>query len=174
MTPQRIHQFPLFFITCLALALSSCSSSDDSDLTRYINEIKARKSLAIEPIPQIALFPHYTYPAVDNRRSPFKPKDIAAAIDQLAPDKHRRRALLENFPLDALKFVGILKQGTIVWALISQPNGELSRITLGGYMGRNFGKVISINDTLLKLEESVQVAGKWKTQVTIVNLNARD
>lgn len=162
------------FIFILSVAMTACTSSADSELSRYIFEIKARKARPIEPLPQFSPLPKFAYPLLDNRRSPFKPREVKVAQDKMAPNTNRPKQPLENFPLDSLKFVGILKQGSTIWALISEPNGEIARVKPGDYMGQNFGKVIGINEKLLRLEETVQIAGKWKKHITTINLNARE
>ena len=52
-----------------ALLLSACGQ-DMSDLEPYIAEVKARKSRAIEPIPQVKQYEAFTYEA-RGRRDPF-------------------------------------------------------------------------------------------------------
>lgn len=159
-------------LLALAVILAGCTSSADSELTHYINEVKSRPGRPIEPIPQVAPLPKFTYPEVDNRRSPFKPKEVKITEDKLAPNTNRPKQPLEQYPLDSLKFVGVLKEGSTIWGLITKPDGEVVRVKPGDYMGQNFGKVVSINNESLKLEESTQIAGKWKKQITTINLNA--
>lgn len=157
----------------ILLFLAACSSADDDDLNQYIQQVKARKTRPIEPLPTFIPPIKFIYPEEESRRSPFKQKEvIATAVDQLVPDTKRPKQRLEQFPLDALKFVGILEQGTMVWGLISLPNGEIVRVRPGEYMGKNFGKIIRITNTTLVLEELVRVTGKWQKKQTIFNLNA--
>lgn len=161
-------------ITLAIVTLAACSSSADDELSSYIFDVKARKATPITPIPKFQRIEKFVYPENDMRRSPFKHKNIAQSEDKSAPNINRSREPLEQFPLDALKFVGILKQGALVWGLISQPGGEIIRVRVGNYMGKDFGKIISINDTSLKLEETVQVQGKWERKLTTFNLNASE
>lgn len=163
-----------WMVYIITAVIAACTSSADEELSRYINQIKMRAAKPIEPIPVFIPLEKFVYPEQDNRRSPFKQKEVAKAVDQFAPDTKRVKQALEQFPLDALKFVGILKQGAVVWALISQPNGDVTRVKIGDYMGQNFGRVISINETTLKLEETIQIAGKWERKITTFNLNASD
>ena len=151
----------------LLLMLASCSS-DESQLTRYINSIKARPPRPIEPIPEPQPIPKFIFPETDNRRSPFKP--VLDQADFFAPNIKRPKQPLEHFPLDALKFVGILKQGNVTWALISQPTGLISRVKLGDYMGQNYGQIINIKDKTILLEETIQVTGKWEKKQITLNL----
>jgi type IV pilus assembly protein PilP len=154
----------------ITLLLSACSG-DNSDLVKYMNEIKARPAKKIEPIPQFAPLPIFKFPENDTRRSPFKPVEVKKNTDQYAPDQKRLKQPLEAFPLDALKFVGNLEQDGKIWALIKQPNGQITRVRVGDYMGQNYGRIILIKKDLIKLEETTKTTGTWEKQITTINLD---
>lgn len=161
-----------FLAYSLILFLTACGG-ENTDLKNYIIDVKHRSSKPIEPIPQFSPLPKFTFPDVDlQERNPFKPLEFKKATDDLAPDQKRKKQLLESFPLDALKFVGILKQGSVTWALIKQPNGTISRIGIGNYMGLNYGRVLSIKIDAIKLEETMKQSGKWAKHITTINLNS--
>ncbi|MFI4919380.1 MAG: pilus assembly protein PilP [Legionellales bacterium] len=160
----------ILVIGSLCLFLGACSG-DNSDLANYIEHIKHRPVVPIEPLPQFAPLPVFIYPEHDNRRNPFKPVDLKIMKDEFAPDQKRKKQALELFPLDALKFVGVLEQGTVIWALIKQPDGKIDRIGVGNYMGQNYGRVILIKNDLMKLEETTKDSGKWTKHITVLNLN---
>ena len=160
-------------IILLSSMLVACGSSGSSELNHYINDIKTRKSKPIEPLPEFTPLPKFIFPEQDNRRSPFKARVVRQA-DTFSPNVKRPKQPLEAFPLDALKFVGILKQGSTVWALIKQPDGVVSRVKPGEYMGQNYGQVIAIKDKFMKVEEAVQVAGKWEKRDVTINLKMPD
>lgn len=159
----------IILICSLSLLLESCSG-DNTNLYKYIYDIKTRPPRPIEPIPKFAPLPKFKFPEYDNRRSPFKPVEFQKTSDRFAPDQNRVKEPLEAFPLDALKFVGTLKEANAVWALIKQPDKQITRIKIGNYMGQNFGHVIAIKDDFIKLEETLKVAGKWEKQITTLNL----
>lgn len=159
----------LLLISQLILSLSACSG-DNSDLLKYINGIKTRPAKPIEPIPKFAPLPIFKFPENDNRRNPFKPVDLKKRVDTNAPDQKRVKESLEAFPLDALKFVGTLKQGSEEWGLVLQPDGKVTRVRVGNYMGLNYGRIISINDEAIKLEETIKNTGMWEKHVTTLNL----
>ncbi|WP_131780945.1 pilus assembly protein PilP [Legionella gresilensis] len=162
-----------WLILLLILTLSACSSTNEDDLDQYIKEVKARKARPIEPLPTFLPPIKFSYPEIDNRRNPFKQKEVVVVItDELAPDTTRPKQRLEQFPLDALKFVGTLEQTPTIWGLISLPNGEIVRVRPGDYMGKNFGQITRITPTVLSLEETVKVAGKWQKRKIDFNLNA--
>lgn len=154
----------------LLIELLGCASSDKQDLGHYINMIKSRAPKPIEPLPTFAYLPQFTYPENDTRRSPFKPVVREDNNAQYAPNMKRPKQPLESYPLDALKFVGILREGSISWALISQPGGLVTRVRQGDYMGQNYGQIILIKDKDLTLEETIQIEGKWEKKRVNIKL----
>jgi type IV pilus assembly protein PilP len=55
--------------------------------------------------------------------------------------------------------------------LIADPSGTLHRVKLGSYMGQNFGMVVGISETEVKLKEIVEESGgDWVEQTTSLNL----
>lgn len=162
----------ILLISAIAALVAACSSGE-GELNRYINKIKSRPARPIEPIPEFAPLPKFVYPEDVSRRSPFVP--ITKKLDLgSAPDKNRPRDPLEAFPLDALKFVGILKEGALVWGLIQQPDDKIVRVRAGQYMGQNYGQVTSINDKRIKLVETVQIGGKWTQRNTEISIDTKD
>ncbi len=154
----------------LSLAICACNSADD-ELTRYINEIKRRSPKPlIDPIPEFKVLPKFIYTENDKRRSPFVPVQIAKMPSAYMPDLSRLKQPLEAFPLDALQFVGILKEGHLVWGLISQPDGLVSRVRVGDFMGLNYGQVMSIQDQSIVVQETIMVMGQWERKQITLNL----
>lgn len=160
-------------IIILSLLLFACGASDESELTRYINRIKLRPSKPIEPLPEFKALPVFQYPENDTRRSPFKPT-TEMQVDTFVPNVKRPKQALEAFPLDGLKFVGILEQSNTRWALIRDPKGLVIRIKQGEYMGQNYGEVLRINEKSILLSESVQLNGKWEKRQVTINLSVPD
>lgn len=141
-------------LACAAL-LSACSSDMD-ELQQYIAQVKARKSTKIDPIPQIKQYEAFAYVAGD-RREPFTPSlpESARNGQGVHPDTSRNREPLEEFPLDALKMVGLIDYNKMAYAMIKAPDGVIHRVTVGNYMGQNFGKITSITEREVLLDEIV-------------------
>lgn len=162
----------------LSLLLTACDSSADKQLKAYIAEVKQRPAIPIEPIPEFMPLPKFNYPENEVRRNSFEPKKMNQQEDKLAPNLARPKQDLERFPLDSLKFVGILKQDDTVWALISRPDDTdrdekvITRVKAGGFMGQDYGKVLKIDSNKLELEETINLAGKWERKTTILHINA--
>ncbi|KTD50639.1 type IV pilus biogenesis protein PilP [Legionella quinlivanii] len=171
---MRARNFRYLIVILTGYVLSGCDTSADLELSRYINEVKSRKAQPIEPIPTIKPLAKFVYPENESRRSPFKPKTVKQFQDKLAPNTKRPKQPLEEYPLDSLKFVGILKQDNMIWGLISKPSGEIVRVRPGDYMGQNYGKIIQITNNILKLEETIQIDGKWEKKVTSFSLSAKE
>jgi type IV pilus assembly protein PilP len=92
-------------ILCIAVAGITACSSDNDDLDRYINEIKAKPGGFIEPLPEITPYEIFTYVADAERiRSPFIPDtpqvNAAGTGRGPRPDVDRSPEFLEGFPLD--------------------------------------------------------------------------
>ena|ERR1700733_1239680 len=170
-------------LICLALiaatGLAGCGDRM-GDLQQYTNEVKARKGGHIEPIPQIKPFEVYTY-ADQDQRSPFLPASETRADENpnhgttvagLHPDFNRNREYLEQFPLDGLKMVGTLTLSGALSGLVRDSDNVLHRVSIGNYMGQNYGKIISITDSDIKLHEMVpDGSGGWSERVTDVPLS---
>ena len=143
-----------------ATLLAGCSQNNN-DLRHFITATKARKSRAIEPIPQPTTYQSYTYPA-GKTRDPFAPLSFAqpkekqqASNSGPRPDPNRRREPLEQYPLDSLRMVGILERGDSVWGLVRDPDGTIHRVKTGNYMGQNYGRITSISENKIQLVELV-------------------
>ena len=146
-------------VVLLALAALAGCARDSSDLERYISEVKARPAGPIEPIPEIKPFESFTYPE-GALRDPFAPLDFspAQASSQAGgprPDPNRPREILEDFPLDTLRMVGILQQHDNLWALIRDPSGTIHRVQTNNYLGQNHGRIIEISERAVVLRELI-------------------
>lgn len=143
-------------LTIGALLLGGCSGGMD-DLEAYVSEVKARKTRAIEPIPQIKQYEAFAYVA-EGRRDPFvrtEPPREASPNGGLRPDISRNREPLEEFPLDALRMLGVINMGSSSFALVKAPDGVVHRVSRGNHMGQNYGRIIRISESQLDLVEIV-------------------
>ncbi|MDR3417674.1 MAG: pilus assembly protein PilP [Nevskia sp.] len=140
----------------LGAALLGACSDDMDELQQYVATVKAKKSTKIEPIPQIKQYEPFTYVAGE-RRDPFAPTmpQSARNNDGVRPDTNRNKEPLEEFPLDALKMVGVIDYNRILYAMIKAPDGVIHRVTVGNYIGQNFGKIVKITDSEVALDEIV-------------------
>lgn len=147
-------RLPIGLWLCGAL-LAGCSNDMD-ELQQYIASVKARKSQAIEPIPQIKQFEAFTY-IPNNRRDPFAPIEPSnePQAGGLKPNLGRPREPLEEFPLDSLRMLGMITAQNRRYALIKAPDGVVHRVGLGEHLGQNYGEVVRITESEVGVKEIV-------------------
>jgi type IV pilus assembly protein PilP len=142
-------------VVLAAWMLTGCSS-DMSDLTAYIDEVKARPGGRIEPLPQIKPYETFQYSA-ESYRSPFMPDraQVAARPTGPRPVVNRNKEYLEQFPLDTLAMVGTVNLGGTTYGLIQAQDGLVHRVLAGQYLGQNEGRVVTISSAEIRVEELV-------------------
>ena len=154
----------IILLGCLALA--SCGGERHSDLRKFVKDSDSLPRGRIPPLPEVKPYEPFTYNAFDVT-DPFRPRKIepskTASKGGLQPDFDRRREPLEAYALENLKMVGTLQQKKEVYALVKSPDNNLFRVRPGNYMGQNFGRIIKISETDIKLKEIVQDSGgNWE------------
>jgi len=160
-----------------ALLLGACSQQPHSDLVDYVQKIKARPGGKIEPLPEIKPYETFVYDD-SNLRDPFVPftetiQEATPVDNGLRPDSNRKREALEEFPLDSLKYVGTLEKKGQVWALIEAPDKTVYRVQVGNHMGTNYGEIIEITETEIKLKEIIPngATGGWVDRIATISLS---
>lgn len=145
--------------------LVACGGEEHSDLRQFVKESDNLPRGRVPALPEAKIYEPFVYNAFD-LLDPFKPRKIEppkTAAGGLAPDPNRRREPLESFPLESLKMVGTLQQKSQVFALIKTPDNNLFRVKTGNYVGQNFGRIVEVSDSLIKLKEIVQDSGgNWE------------
>jgi len=91
----------------------------------------------------------------------------------LAAEINRRKEPLEAYPLDNMTMVGsVVKQGH-QYALL-KVDVLLYQVKVGDYLGQNFGKVMAITETEVRVREVVQdSAGEWTERPAALQLQER-
>ena len=149
----------------LACALvAACSSEEHSDLRQFVKDSEKLPHGNIPPLPEVKPYEPYAYNAFD-LVDPFKPRKIEPPKGGggLAPDLNRRREPLEAYPLENLRMVGTLEQKKETFALIRAPDNTLYRVKNGNYVGQNFGRIVGISESAVKIKEIVQDStGNWE------------
>lgn len=140
----------------LLLTLTACGSAD-RELQAYIDDVKARPGQPIPPLPEVRPPPSFVYEAGD-RSSPFVPdvpERLAGQAAGLGPDQTRPREFLEQEPLDSLTMVGTLQNARGDYGLIQDSEGRVHRVAVGNYMGQNHGRIMTISESEIVLDEIV-------------------
>lgn len=171
------------FILGSSMLLGGCLSDDMSSLRAYSDEVKERKGGIIEPLPEIKPVERYLYQSVD-RRDPFsanyrdddQPSHVVNDSEQqralLREVRERNKEELEHFELDGLRMVGTLELASALWGIVEDPDGTIYRVKQGNYLGRNYGKILTISEEKIELREIVKdMQGAWEERQAFIALS---
>lgn len=168
---------PMLVVTAL---LTGCSGSGEfEDLQRYVADVNARPKGRIEPLPEFKPYESFQYSAA-GLRGPFTaPVDIKLikyqqerAKSDIKPDVKRTKEYLEGFSIDAITMVGTVALiENELWALLDDAEGGVHRVQPGNFVGRNHGKVVSINPGSVDIIEIVPDGhGGWLERPRAIKL----
>ena len=161
----------------VALVLSACSNSEHSDLRQWMDDASKNIKGRIPPLPQVKPYEPVAYD-VGNLTDPFKPSKIGVEQKKsgggLRPDMDRPREPLEAYPLESLKYVGVMTRKKSSYALI-QVDGALYQVRPGNYMGQNFGVITKVSESGVGWKELVQdSAGDWVEKESSLLLQSQE
>lgn len=158
------------------IGLSACSSGHQ-DLQVWMDETRQATPTVVEKVSEPKRFEAFRYRASD-QTDPFSQTRLRIMVASassssgasLQPDLARRREALEAFPLDTLRMVGNLRQGSTHVALL-KADTALYQVRVGHHIGQNFGRVTRISESGVFVRELVQdAAGDWVERVTELQL----
>jgi type IV pilus assembly protein PilP len=153
------------------------------DLKQWMKDQAKDLRGRIPPLPEVKPFPIVSYDAMDlvdpfrsARIEPEKKKDGGG----IKPDFDRPREVLESYPLESLRFVGLLRNKKLLYAVVSVDK-TVHRVKIGNYMGENFGIITDIQATpgldegKLVLRELVQEAGgDWVERTQTLEMQVQE
>lgn len=146
----------------VSTSLLTACGGDMSDLEQFIDETKQAHHGKVEPLPEFPPYQTFTYEALDVR-DPFRPQTDLSSSPVTAeseyngprPEATRRREPLENYPVDALKMVGLLQQQSQTWGLVRDPEGTIHRVQPGNFAGQNHGRIVQVSESKIEIVELV-------------------
>ncbi|MFT4862187.1 MAG: type IV pilus assembly protein PilP [Pseudohongiellaceae bacterium] len=162
------HKLRLLNMLGMTALLSACSGNNNfNDLQEFVDTVKARPVAQVEPVPVFVPYEGFIYSAA-SKRSPFDMPLVAnagnteALARNVQPDLDRLPDALESQSLSELKMVGMLQRENKYEALVEDGFGEIHRVGLGSYLGRNYGKIQNISETQVNIVEIVPSGnGGW-------------
>ncbi|MBR7801642.1 pilus assembly protein PilP [Undibacterium fentianense] len=155
-------------ILVLASSLAACGDNGVTELKEWMDQVKKEMHVKVTPVAEPKVFVPVTYSG-GHLIDPFDSSKLlvvfarlkAANDNGLKPDFDRPKEALEGYALETMKMVGTIDNRKSLQGLI-QIGKAVFPVVVGGYMGQNFGKVISINESRIDLVETVQDAsGEW-------------
>ena len=158
-----------------SLLLTACGGEEFQDLRDFVKNSGANLRGKVDAPPEIKPYEPFNYDNSIGLPDPFKPrkpetkKSDRPGLNQ--PDMERHREALEEFPLEGLKMVGFLSQGNVGYAIIRSPDSKLHRVKSGNYLGQNFGQIMAVTDTEVKIKETIQDStGDWSERMSSLQL----
>jgi type IV pilus assembly protein PilP len=169
----------------LSSAMSGCvwiNSTDD--LMQFVAEVQTRPSRPIKSLPAFKAYEAFVYEGT-TLRNPFlavvqfipeiEEQDQQLKIDlgnAGKPDAERLKAYLEEFDIKDLVMVGNITKGKDGnWGLIVDTNGEIHRVAVGDFMGKDHGRVVNIDGQKIRLVETISNGrGGWITRPQSIEL----
>ncbi len=171
--------FARSMIFVAALLMAGCGNSGNfADLRDYIEDTKRRPGKQIEPLPVFRPLPPFSYTAM-TYRSPFeRPVRELASVQggrSVEPDFTRPKEFLENFSIANMRMVGTVVDNGTLWALIDTGQGSVEPVTVGNYMGRNHGRIITANPNQIEVMEIVSDGDDgWVERPRVIKLDEKE
>jgi type IV pilus assembly protein PilP len=167
--------------TLVAACVAGCGGSDHQEIQKWMADATKDMKGRVEKIEEPKKFAPFKYES-EKQVDPFNASKVALIAEEktkgggagagvgLKPDFTRRREVLESFPLENLRMVGMLQQKGAYYGII-KADANLHRVKIGNYMGQNFGIITGITESEITLKELVQDGGgDWVERVSTLQL----
>lgn len=165
------------------IMISACGGDEHTDVKQWMNEATKDIRGGLPPLPEVKPFPVVSYDAGD-LLDPFRPAKIEpekkGGGGGVKPDLERRKEELERYPLDALKFVGVIRDDKRLYAVIVADK-RIYRVKVGNYMGEDFGRIVDIqaspgmDEGKVVLREQVSdPGGDWVERTSVLEMQVQE
>lgn len=155
--PSSYKNIHLIGLACLSIGIAGCSQ-DNADLYRFIEDTKAKHVGSVKPLPQFEPYRNFSYEASDLRdpfESAFDLDSGPVSESNIKRNESRPREVLEGYPLDTLRMVGILVQNEQTWGLVKDPTNVVHRVQTGNHVGQNEGQIIAVSEQKINVIEII-------------------
>jgi len=167
----------------IPLLLAACGGEEHSDIKQWMKDATKDLRGHVPPLPEVKPFPVVSYEPGD-LVDPFRPSKIEpekkAGGGGIKPDLDRRKEELERYPLDAIKFVGLIRDAKLLYAIVTADK-RIYRVKIGNYLGQDFGMITDIqtspglDEGRLVLKELVQdPSGDWVERESVLEMQVQE
>jgi len=159
---------PLLVCGVFSVGLAGCSFEGGDDLDQYMRDATKNVQPKVKPLPEVQPYMALQYNADGTLVDPFRARKAVNKSSVLQPNLSRPKEPMEAYPLESLKYVGLLSKSKLTYALLKTPDESVQQVKLGNYVGQNFGRVTQIKDGEIVLVELVQddLTGDWVERTT--------
>lgn len=153
--------------------LISCTNDEGDDLDKFMRDAAKDMRVRIKPIPEVKPYLALQYNADGTLSDPFRARKASNnKSSALQPNLKRPKEPMEAYPLESIKYVGLISRSKLTYALLKTPDSGVQQVKIGNYVGQNFGIVTQITDSEVTLKEIVQddLSGDWVERVSTITL----
>ena len=152
----------LILLGLSTFVLSACGESGPARAQKWM-EAASQNLTGVQSAPsQPQAFAVFRYSEA-GRVDPFSDEKLLARGQSIrAADLPPHSEVLEQYPLETLHYVGFVRKNGNVEALVKNDAGAVFHTSAGHFMGRDYGRIVSVSDASIELEEMVHDAsGDW-------------
>lgn len=166
-------------VSCSFL-LVGCSDANLDQLDTTLAEIRrahvGQAPVAVQTLPSSRTL-NYEY---GEARSPFLAPDsfsnselaVPLEISEFSPDQQRATEPMERFQLASLRLVGTLRMDDRRIALIVSPDGSMTSVREGNYLGSNHGRITHVGAKEVTLQERIYSQSQgWQERLVTLSLD---
>jgi len=159
-------------IAALSGLLVACNGGKGDDLDKFMATAADNMGKGVEPLPEVLPYTPLQYNADGTLSDPFKARKATGKTGALQPNTNRPKEALEAYPLESLKYVGLISKNKLTYALIKTPDNTVQQAKVGNYLGPNFGLITKIDEAEIALKEIIQddLTGDWVERTASINL----
>jgi len=159
-------------IAALSGLLVACNGGKGDDLDKFMATAADNMGKGVEPLPEVLPYTPLQYNADGTLSDPFKARKATGKTGALQPNTNRPKEALEAYPLESLKYVGLISKNKLTYALIKTPDNTVQQAKVGNYIGPNFGLITKIDEAEIALKEIIQddLSGDWVERTASINL----
>lgn len=157
----------------LVLGLAGCSFEEGDDLDQYMRDATKGVTPRVKPLPEVQAYMALQFNADGTLVDPFRARKAVNKSSVLQPNFNRPKEPMEAYPLESLKYVGLLSRSKLTYALLKTPDNSVQQVKVGSYVGQNFGRVMQITEGEVLLTEIVQddLSGEWMERTSSLGLH---
>jgi len=160
------------FIFFFSVILVACDGAGGDDLDKFIRDSGNDMHPKIKALPEVKPYLALQYNADGTLTDPFRARKAANKSGGIQPNLTRPKEPMEAYPLESIKYVGLLSKSKLVFALLKTPDNGVQQVKIGNFVGQNFGMVTKITDSEIVLKEIVQddLSGDWVERTSSLSL----
>lgn len=162
----------LYVVVAMSVIVVGCSFDEGDDLDQYMRDATNGVKPRIKPLPEVRPYMALQYNSDGTLVDPFRARKAVNKSTALQPNLNRPKEPMEAYPLESLKYVGLLSKNKLIYALLKTPDDGVQHVKVGNYVGQSFGRVTQITDSEIVLKEIVQddLTGDWVERMSTLAL----